>query len=386
MALRFAIVLLVWSLLQLYAGRSLASATRVLRIPAAWGWMLAFTLAVLPVAGMVAYRRELIGIDSAWQWASMMAMGYASILFFATLAGDLVRGTLALKSRVVGPKSPEGRERTRRVADRVAALAALAALALTGAGLLVAWKPVVVEEEIAVRGLDPRLDGLRIALLSDIHVGPLVTGRFASRVAHMTNALQPDMIAIAGDLVDGTPDVLREHVAPLAELRAPSGVFYVTGNHEYYWDPEGWIEEARGLGWTVLSDEHRVVDRDGARFVVAGVNDLRARDMLPSHSGDPVEALSGAPLEPFTILLSHQPQSGRGAEALGVDLQLSGHTHGGQYFPFNLMVYLFQPRVKGLHREGGMQVYITPGTGFWGPPNRLGSRGRITAITLRRSD
>lgn len=383
---RVAIVLLVFALLQLYAGRSLAASARLVKVPVLIAWLITAALIVLPIFSALAYRAGFIGIDSFWQWTGMIAMGLASILFFATLAGDLVRLGGSGARLLAGDGSPETRASISRRADRVAALGALTAALLTAGGLFVAWRPVVVREEIRIPDLDPRLDGMRIALLSDIHIGPLVSRTFASHVTAMTNSLEPDLIAIAGDLVDGTPRVLRDHVAPLGGMRARLGVFYVTGNHEYYWDAEGWIREVRRLGWTVLEDEHRVLDLGGADLVIGGVHDLRAASTIPSHRGDPAVALDGAPPDLFTILLTHQPQSGRGASSLGVDLQLAGHTHGGQYFPFSLIVHLFQPMVRGLHLENEMRIYITPGTGFWGPPNRLGSRGRIVELTIRRAE
>lgn len=379
MMIRILILLAVWIALQLYTHRALVAAARVAGLHAGAAWIATSLFTTLPLLAMLLYRREIIGIESPFQWVGQIATGLWSVIFVVTVLRDLVR-LVAMATRPFNEGAAPG---IMRAADLVAAGGVIAAVILTIGGLMVAWRPVIVEQEIRIATLDSRLDGLRVALLSDIHIGPLVTRSFAERVVSMTNSLQPDLIAVAGDLVDGEPHVLESHVAPLAALQAPLGVFYVTGNHEYYWDAPGWIAQVARLGWVPLVDEYRLLSHAGASLVVAGVTDLRAHDFLPEHHGDARRALAGAPGDVFTMLLSHQPQSGRGAETLGVDLQLAGHTHGGQYFPYSVIVHLFQPIVKGLHLRDTMSIYVTPGTGFWGPPNRLGRRGRVTLLTLR---
>jgi predicted MPP superfamily phosphohydrolase len=197
-----------------------------------------------------------------------------------------------------------------------------------------------------------------------------------------TNALDADAIAITGDFVDGPLADLRDEVEPLRDLRARDGIFYVTGNHEYYWRVSEWCPALQSLGLDFLKNEHRVVTRNGKQIVFAGVTDPVGRD---THKQDPVRALSNAPAASVKVLLSHRPQTAAAADRLGVDLQLSGHTHGGQFFPFNLVIRKFQPIVAGLHRVGRMWLYVNRGTGYWGPPSRLAVGGEITVIELRRS-
>jgi predicted MPP superfamily phosphohydrolase len=198
------------------------------------------------------------------------------------------------------------------------------------------------------------------------------------------NDLDPDLIAITGDLVDGSVARLRDDVAPLGELTAPYGTFFVTGNHEYYSGVDQWVDYLRDeFGWNVLLNEHRVVERDGARLVVAGITDFSRRNAESPHRSNPSAAVLGAPEGVAQILLAHQPMSIHAAAQAGVDVQLSGHTHGGQFFPWNLVVYMVQPYVSGLSRHENTQIYVSRGTGYWGPPLRVGAPSEITVITLR---
>jgi len=238
--------------------------------------------------------------------------------------------------------------------------------------------------DVPITGLPPDLEGFRIAQLSDLHVGPTLKRDFVERVVDTTNGLAPDLIALTGDVADGFPPALRHEVAPLAGLVAPHGKYFVTGNHEYYWDAAGWVRELQGLGFSALVNGHRVIQRGTGRIVLAGVTDFSSGG-LPGHTSDPAAAVAGAPESDVRVLLAHQPKSAFAARAAGYDLQLSGHTHGGQYFPFNLLVRLFQPFVAGLHRLEAMWLYVSRGTGYWGPPLRLGAPAEITLIQLTRA-
>jgi hypothetical protein len=230
---------------------------------------------------------------------------------------------------------------------------------------------------VAIDDLPDELDGYRIVQWSDVHVGPTIQRGFVECLVARTNELDADAIAITGDLIDGSFDDLRHHVQPLRDLRARDGVFFVTGNHEYYWRFRDWQRELADLGLTVLENEHRVVR---GRLVIAGVTDPAGQ------KSDAAAALARAPRNAVKLLLAHRPQAAEEASRLGVDLQLSGHTHGGQFFPFNLLIRWFQPVVRGLHRVGAKtQLYVSRGTGYWGPPSRLGVGGEITVIELRRA-
>jgi predicted MPP superfamily phosphohydrolase len=261
------------------------------------------------------------------------------------------------------------------------AAAGASALLITGLGLVQAvGGPRVKEVELAVPGLAPGLRGLRIAQISDLHVGPTIRRREVERVVERTLALEPDLIAITGDMADGTVAALARHVAPFARLKAPLGVYYVTGNHEYYWDANAWIEKAKELGFIPLINENRVVERGGARLLVGGITDESGGAFVPGHRPDVLKAASGG--ADFRLLLAHRPDGVPAAERAGFDLQLSGHTHGGQFFPASLFIGLFHRFSRGLYRHEKMAVYVNPGTGYWGPAHRFAVPSEITLLTL----
>jgi predicted MPP superfamily phosphohydrolase len=242
--------------------------------------------------------------------------------------------------------------------------------------------PKVVEVTIPLRDLPPALNGFRIAQISDIHVGPTIKRAFLARVVAQVNSLDSHLIAITGDLVDGSVRELAEYTDVLQELRATHGTFFVTGNHEYYSGADAWVNELRRLGITVLQNEHVVLQHEGASLVVAGVTDYSAHHFDEHQRSNPKVALNHAPASAAKILLAHQPRSAPEAEAAGFHLQLSGHTHGGQFFPWNFFVRLQQPYTAGLHRLNKLWIYTSRGTGYWGPPKRLGAPAEVTLIRL----
>ena len=250
-------------------------------------------------------------------------------------------------------------------------------------------RPVSVKPlTVTLDRLPQSLDGLRIVQITDLHIGPMIGGDWLRQVVDKVNALKPDIIAITGDVVDGSVEELSRHTAPLADLTAPHGVYFITGNHEYYSGVEEWCAHFTTLGLRVLRNE-RVSITAGAQqdsFDLAGVDDW-ASHAFPGQGADLPKALAGRNADKALILLAHQPAAIYEAAEHGVDLQLSGHTHGGQIWPFTYLVYLQQPYVAGLHRhrDTATQIYVSPGTGFWGPPMRLGTVAEITHITLRSS-
>ena len=227
------------------------------------------------------------------------------------------------------------------------------------------------------------MHGFSIAQITDVHVGPTIKRGFVERIVERVNDLNADLIAVTGDLVDGSVQQLSAHTAPLAKLSARHGAYFVTGNHEYYSGERAWTRELGRLGLTVLKNEHVVLRHDGALLVLAGVNDFGAHHFDPAQRSDPAAALHGAPQNAGArILLAHQPRSAPDASDAGFDLQISGHTHGGQFWPWNFFVRYFQPFTAGLHRLKNLWVYVSRGTGYWGPPNRFGVPSEITQITI----
>jgi predicted MPP superfamily phosphohydrolase len=236
---------------------------------------------------------------------------------------------------------------------------------------------------VPISNLPAALEGFQLVQISDIHIGPTIRGGYLRRIVTAVNQLHPDMVAITGDLVDGSVRELAPHVAPLAELVSRHGSYFVTGNHEYYSGAHSWIAELRRLGITVLLNDHVVLQHDGAMAVVAGVTDYSAAHFDPTHRSNPFAAIAGSPPDAgVKILLAHQPRSAPAAADAGFDLQLSGHTHGGQFMPWNFFVKMQQPFVAGLHRLRQLWVYTSRGTGYWGPPKRFGAPSEITLVTL----
>lgn len=243
--------------------------------------------------------------------------------------------------------------------------------------------PAIVKVDVTIPNLPTALNGFTIAQITDLHVGPTIKKDFVKRIVTATNALNADVIVLTGDLIDGDVAGLQEHTNELAVLKAPHGVFAVTGNHEYYSGADQWIDEYRRLGMRVLQNEHEVIQQGDAALVIAGVTDFSAGKFDSSQSSDPELALRNSPADAaLKILLAHQPRTIYAAEPEGFDLQLSGHTHGGQFWPWRYFIPFQQPFTAGLHTYGNMQIYVSQGTGYWGPPLRLGAKSEISLIRL----
>jgi uncharacterized protein len=245
--------------------------------------------------------------------------------------------------------------------------------------------PELCRVEVPLARWPRALDGFRIVQLSDVHLGPLLDRRFAASLAERVNALAPDLVVVTGDLVDGGVGRIGAEAEPLGALRARHGVFFVTGNHDYYSGADDWVARMTRLGWQALRNARVAIERDGAVFDLAGVDDHHGAMVEPGGGEDLARALEGRDPERPVVLLAHDPATFRRASRRGVDLQLSGHTHGGQIWPFNYLVRLAVPYVAGLHRVGESQLYVSRGSGFWGPPMRLLAPAEITEIVLRRA-
>ncbi|MGH8150878.1 MAG: metallophosphoesterase [Steroidobacteraceae bacterium] len=267
-----------------------------------------------------------------------------------------------------------------------ASSAAVVALALsaTGVGFANARRRArIVDVDIPLDGLPPALAGFTIAQVSDVHVGRTIRRKYVEAIVRAVNALEADLIALTGDLVDGPVEELAADVAPLAGLEARYGACFVTGNHEYYSGEPAWRVELERLGLRVLNNQHWVIMHRGAQIVVAGVTDFSAERFDARQKSDPEAALRGAPSDAGArILLAHQPRTAPAAARAGFDLQLSGHTHGGQFWPWTHFVRFQQPFTAGLNRLGRLWVYTSRGTGYWGPPKRFGAPSEITRLRL----
>lgn len=312
-------------------------------------------------------------------WLGWVGMGLFSSLFVLTL----VRESALIVMFAVDAISPELFEMG-TFRQNSALGVSLLGFGVTLLGFSNARRTAaVIRVTVPITNLPMALEGFRLVQISDIHIGPTIRGDYLRRIVATVNRLDPDMVAITGDLVDGSVRELERHVAPLAELSSRHGSYFVTGNHEYYSGVHAWIAELQRLGIKVLLNEHVILKHDGALAVVAGVTDYSAAHFDPAHRSDPFAAIAGSPPEAGArILLAHQPRSATAASDAGFDLQLSGHTHGGQFLPWNFFVRMQQPFVAGLHRFRHLWVYTSRGTGYWGPPKRLGAPSEITLLTL----
>ena len=334
--------------------------------------LFALAFAGLPTAMMLGHGRD------HRDWAAVagdVLLGAVWVLFVWSVLGQVLRLVLVL----VGVDEPT---RSRAVAVSVIVVVVL----LLAWGYAEAMRvPRIKTVDVAVRGLAGGLDGLRIAMITDTHYGPINRAGWSARVVERVNALDADVVCHVGDIADGTVAVRREQAAPLAEVRAASARVYVTGNHEYFSEAQGWLDHMESIGWDALHNRHIVVERGGDRLVVAGVDDATARASgLRGHGANLDAALAGADRTLPVLLLAHQPKQIPNAVKAGVDLQVSGHTHGGQIWPFNFLVRLDQPVVHGLSRHGEhTQLYTSRGTGYWGPPFRVFAPSEITLLTLR---
>lgn len=307
-------------------------------------------------------------------WVGLTAMGYFSTLFVMTVLRDLM---LLIAHLIAEPVW------VARLVTPSARWVVILTLLGTGIGLMIARRPRTVRIQIRIGDLPSALHGFSIVQISDLHVGPTIKDDFVARIVSRVNRLEADVIVITGDLVDGSVEELSAHTAPLGNLAARHGVYFVTGNHEYYSGEPAWTAEIRRLGLTVLKNEHVVLQHQSALLVLAGVTDYSAHHFDPRERSDPAAALRGAPRAAGAkVLLAHQPSTALTAAAAGYDVQLSGHTHGGQFWPWNLFIGYFQPFTRGLNRVDQLQLYVSPGTGYWGPPNRFGVPGEITHLTL----
>jgi predicted MPP superfamily phosphohydrolase len=343
-----------------------------------------------------------LAVAAPLEWAAFSWLGIAFYLFLALLVLEPVRlvARLAERRRTAVPamaapgpataadplpEPPPAVPRRLFLARGLAVTAGVVSLGAAGTGAVLAnTAPAVRRVPITLPRLDPALDGLRIVTFSDAHLSATWRRARLERVVDLVNEQQPDVVAIVGDLVDAPVEELRQDVAPLADLVAAQGVYFVTGNHEYFTDTDGWMRHLPTLGVDVLRNERVPIGRGGATFDLAGIDDRTAAGSgVPGHGADLDAALDGRDDAVPVVLLAHQPFMVDQARAAGVDLQVSGHTHGGQLWPFDYAVRLDQPAVEGLSRVGDTQLFVTTGAGNWGPPMRIGARPEVVVIELR---
>lgn len=332
-------------------------------------------------------RRSSASAVTEWLvWPAYVWLGTMFLLFVALLGADVVRVMVWLGRKAVGGgQASFDVERRQLIARWIAAGAGALASGLGLAAIRSARGPVSVHRvEIPLHRLPREHDGITVVQLTDIHVGQTIGRRHVEDLVSSTNALDPDVVVITGDLVDGSVHELRDAIAPLAHLRAKHGIFFVTGNHEYFSGAAEWLDELTRLGIRVLRNERVRIGGGSLAFELAGVDDRSAaRSGLPGHGEDLERALLGWDRRAPLVLLAHQPRTVLEAANFGVDLQLSGHTHGGQIWPFGVLVRLQQQFLAGLVRHRDTWIFVSRGAGYWGPPMRLGAPAEIAQLVLR---
>lgn len=346
-------------------------------------WLLISTLTflffILMFSGTWVARKHTESFDEPWfitlSWISATCITFWSTFVFLSLFLDF----LSLLTLVI----PMDSLALTIYLSELNSMIFILSTGLTLIGLFQAiLGPKVRITKITINNLPEKLRGLKIVQISDLHIGPTIRKNYVKHVVEKTNALNPDFIFLTGDIADALVSQIEDHLKPLSELKARYGEFYVTGNHEYYWNFEDYIKESKELNFTPLINENRIVDIDGQKVMIAGVTDP-AGAMAPGHTPDIQKAITGHNHADLKILLSHRPDfEALEAETLGFHLQFSGHTHNGQYFPFNMIIGLFQKYTRGLYQVGDMWLYVNPGTGYWGPASRLGVQSEISLIEL----
>jgi len=320
-------------------------------------------------------------------WPATLWMGVGFWLLLLALGSDLFMWLASAVAFADEGTGAEVRSAARARAVGMVGIASLAFLPALRAGLS---EPRVKRIAIPLPRWPREWAGFRVVQISDVHIGAILKRDFARRLTERVNELDPDLIAVTGDLVDGPVSELSEEVAPFAGLHARHGVYFVTGNHDHYSGANPWVERVRELGMRVLRNQRETIhphqDPDAGSFELAGVDDYRARFMSGDGGADLDKALADLPPDRFVLLLAHDPIVFKRAASMGVDLQLSGHTHGGQLWPFHYFVRLATPFVAGLHLRDAARLYVSRGTGFWGPPMRLFAPAEITEITLLPGD
>jgi len=329
-------------------------------------------------ARFIPYKISFYSLWFANLWLGMMMLFMFSFLFI-----DIIRGALKLFKIARRDKTVKSPERKEFIAKSIGAGVTTLVLGTTALSIKNFYEMAIVKKvKISLDNLPKSFKGFRIAQISDIHIGQIMRKHTLVKIVEQVNSLNADIIVITGDLVDGSVENLFDEISPIKDLKAKYGVYFITGNHEYYSGAEQWTDAVTSLGIKVLQNENVEIKKNGESFFLVGVNDREAGKFGEKHSPDFKKAFSGINKDKKTVLLAHQPHDIEKAAEFNADLMLSGHTHGGQIWPFGLLVTLQQKYLKGYYKYEKTHLYVNQGTGCWGPPMRLDSENEITEITL----
>ncbi|MBS1959601.1 MAG: metallophosphoesterase [Bdellovibrionales bacterium] len=374
-ALSFGICLLTYSLLK----RRL----KLEKKKSFWLLMTFTGIAILMISGPLAYRYGQASIENigqqALQFAQYFLMGWVAMTLLTFFALEVVQSFLGILAIPF-----KGEKRIFLTEGVTKGLIAATSAATLGGYLQASAKPRIDKVEVKLPMLPKSFDGFTMTQISDVHIGPLLHKEFLSGVVDDILALDPDVILISGDLVDGTVEQLKQQVEPLRRLKAREGVYFCTGNHEYYSGAEEWLAHLEEMGIHTFRNSNTVFTRGNDKILLGGVYDFTGGRYLDSHISDPVKAAITGENVSCKILMAHNPFSTTVAATADWNYQVSGHTHAGQFYPFAFLVKLALKYSEGLYQVNDkMQLYVNRGTGFWGPPNRLGKPSEITHHILR---
>ena len=349
-------------------------------------WTLATVFVALTVGWWLLYRSDPGVLSSGWfralAWVGSLCMGLWATFIFLSAAMDIVHLAHWGVRRIRNSARVDPARRS-FLSRWIPAGVVWSSAGIAGLGFAEAVRgPRVNEHAIPIQNLPEALQGFTIVQISDLHVGPTIQRGYVDEVVRQTNALKPDLIVVTGDIADGSPALLAEYLQPFANLSSRLGTYYVTGNHEYYWGVEKWLESVKELGFFPLVNENRILAVDDAKILLAGVTDSAGGNFLSSHRSDATRASRSSEECHLRILLAHRPDNWSESEALGFDLQLSGHTHGGQFFPWSVFMPLAYKYYRGLNKHGRMWIFVSSGTGYWGPAHRFAVPSELALLRL----
>ena len=391
----FLIVISILILAHTYIGLRIIAPTKIRTVWKAVLWSILMLL--MPLAPVYVVLRR-YGPGSPWSdvlaWIAYLSLGFFGFLVVFLIIRDMIFLTVWLYGAVKKLAVPASESDRPIAPERRSFLIHSTNLGILGMSGAVSLRgffntrhgPHVKNVAVPIHGLPDDLHGFRIVQISDIHISPTIEKDYVERLVSQVKNLKPDIVVFTGDLADGPVSMFKEEVAPFKDLCAVYRSYFVTGNHEYYAGIEDWIQEAERLGFHVLLNEHRVIKQGSGRILLAGVTDFNAGSFIRAHKSDPAKAMAGAGESDVKILLAHQPLNIFAASRAGYDLQISGHTHGGQFFPWQFLVRLQQPFLAGLYEYEKTHIYVSRGTGYWGPPFRLGAPSEITVIRLTKQE
>ncbi len=340
-------------------------------------------LPILPIALRMSGNESKL-IDK-FSFVGYTSLGFFTLSFFIFVAKDLVLQLIALLGHIIDEDNPFDNSKRDFIKKSISISMITLAGSATVYGFYSARKgPLIIKHDIYIKNLPEAYENFSIAQISDIHVGPTIKRPYVEDVLEKISHLNPDFIAVTGDLVDGSVKYLKSDLQPLKDMIAPYGTFFVTGNHEYYSGVDQWLDETDRLGMKNLINTNEIISKSGDEIAIAGITDLNAHQINLSHRSDPELALASLPKDIIKIVLAHQPNSIHAVHKVGADLQLSGHTHGGQFWPFTYPVKLASTYIAGYYDHFGTQIYVNRGTGYWGPPLRIGVPAEITLIRLKK--